>query len=226
MIPVSGSITCDPKTRFTDDVSATAIPCLSMTDVWLCIWPGSVLDSEQNIRLPYSPMIIVNAKFWLVVLGRMCTALADRIVLVQIGMELPCDTYISEICGNRISKLFCWDMIQIAPTIVEIRVANSCPVMQARKKPNRLIENENSPRGESDWIGRLMVRFLIHGKSKVSHISSPRSIDAHSAPFCLRGHSCIAPPDSAYARGPAPKWVRAWCKPSCFDTCLGEQAVP
>lgn len=35
MIPVTGSSTCEPKTRFTVDVTATAIPCSSKMDEWL-----------------------------------------------------------------------------------------------------------------------------------------------------------------------------------------------
>ena len=34
MMPVSGSMTCDPKTRFMEDVIETAIPLESMMELW------------------------------------------------------------------------------------------------------------------------------------------------------------------------------------------------
>ena len=67
-MPVTGSITCDPKIRFTVEVTATAIPLASTIEVWLCMksydWTG------KHSEYTYCPMVLRNIEDRLVVCCR------------------------------------------------------------------------------------------------------------------------------------------------------------
>ena len=49
-MPVTGSMTCDPKIRFTVEVTATAIPLASTIEVWLCTKSYDWTETSQVIR--------------------------------------------------------------------------------------------------------------------------------------------------------------------------------
>ena len=55
MIPVFGSRTWDPKTRLMVEVTETAIPSLSMTEVWLCYHKIVVNESLKGNEIENAP---------------------------------------------------------------------------------------------------------------------------------------------------------------------------
>jgi hypothetical protein len=86
MTPVLESSTREPKTRLMVDVIETAMPSISITDVWVWVFVVNRLV-QRELDHPHRSMILRSVVQWVIILRRVC-----RVV--------------SQISNNKISILF------------------------------------------------------------------------------------------------------------------------
>ena len=121
-MPVTGSITCEPKIRFTVEEIATTIPLASTIEVWL--YTRSHGRRGKQLGGTYRAMVLRNVEDGLVVRCRVGTILIPDVKKV---VERIVSTYIRHIlryrCAERLEGYF----INSSRIVVESRITNSCP---------------------------------------------------------------------------------------------------
>jgi len=78
-IPDTGSMTCEPKTKFTVEVIETAMPVWSTIELWLCaeVSPRPTSDRFET----YSPMICWYIEHRIIIVGSVGSILTQRLLV-------------------------------------------------------------------------------------------------------------------------------------------------